>query len=127
MLSTSVYNPRCFVYTVFVEFALRAIPMKDKPRARLLAQHFRFAFRVLRNAPAFSAMAIVILALGIGANTAVFSVVDAVLLRQLLYGDPSRLVVLWEKNPSLGTSIGDRVPVSHANFVEWVRQAIAST
>jgi putative ABC transport system permease protein len=65
----------------------------------------------------------VILALGIGANTAVFSVIDAVLLRQLPYGDPNRLVVLWEKNHALGTSIGERVPVSHANFVEWVRQA----
>ncbi|HEY2455775.1 MAG TPA: ABC transporter permease, partial [Candidatus Acidoferrum sp.] len=52
-----------------------------------------------------------------------FSVIDAVLLRQLPYGDPNRLVVLWEKNHALGTSIGERVPVSHANFVEWVRQA----
>jgi predicted permease len=97
--------------------------MTDTLRVPLLLQHLKLAFRVLRNAPAFSTMVIVILALGIGANTAVFSVIDAVLLQQLPYGDPNRLVVLWEKNPSLGTSIGDRVPVSHANFVEWVRQA----
>ena len=94
--------------------------MSDTFRVRLLAQHLKLAFRVLGNAPAFSALVIAILALGIGANTAVFSVIDAVLLRQLPYGDPNRLVVLWEKNPSLGASIGERVPVSHANFVEWV-------
>ena len=97
--------------------------MTDTFRARLLAQHLKLAFRVLRNAPAFSALVIAILALGIGANTAVFSVIDAVLLRQLPYGDRNRLVALWEKNHALGTSIGERVPVSHANFVEWVRQA----
>src|SRR5258708_33882893 len=97
--------------------------MIDTFRVRLLAQHLKLAFRVLRKAPAFSALVIAILALGIGANTAVFSVVDAVLLRQLPYGDPNRLVVLWEKNPALGTSIGERVPSSHANFVEWSRQA----
>ena len=97
--------------------------MPDTLRVRLLVQHLKIALRVLRNAPAFSALVIAILALGIGANTAVFSVIDAVLLRQLPYGDPNRLVVLWEKNHTLGTSIGERVPVSHANFVEWVRQA----
>jgi putative ABC transport system permease protein len=97
--------------------------MTDTLRVRLLTQHLKLAVRVLWNAPAFSSLVIVILALGIGANTAVFSVIDAVLLRQLPYGDPNRLVVLWEKNPSLGASIGERVPVSHANFVEWARQA----
>ncbi len=97
--------------------------MNDTFRVHLLAQHLKLAFRVLRNAPAFSSLVIVILALGIGANTAVFSVIDAVVLQQLPYGDPSRLVVLWEKNHALGASIGERVPVSHANFVEWVRQA----
>ena len=97
--------------------------MSETVRVRLLAHHLKLAFRVLGNAPGYSAMVIAILALGIGANTAVFSVIDAVLLRQLPYGDPNRLVVLWEKNPSLGASIGERVPVSHANFAEWARQS----
>jgi putative ABC transport system permease protein len=97
--------------------------MTDTFRPRLLAQHLKLALRVLRKAPAFSALVIAILALGIGVNTAVFSVIDAVLLRQLPYGDPNRLVVLWEKNHALGSSIGERVPASHANYVEWIRQA----
>ena len=97
--------------------------MSDIFRFHLLSQHLKLAFRVLKNAPAFSALVIIILALGIGANTAVFSVIDAVLLRQLPYGDANRLVVLWEKNLALGKSIGERIPVSYANFDEWARQA----
>ena len=97
--------------------------MTDTFRVRLLGQHLKLALRILRNARAFSFLVILILALGIGANTAVFSVIDAVLLRQLPYGDPNRLVVVWERNPTLGKSIGERVPVSYANFDEWVRQA----
>ena len=97
--------------------------MSDIFRAHLLKQHLKLAFRVLKNAPAYSALVIAILALGIGANTAVFSVIDAVLIRQLPYGDAHRLVVVWEKNPALGKSVGERVPVSYANFDEWARQA----
>lgn len=99
------------------------LSMTDTFRVRLLAQHLKLALRVLRKSPAFSALVIAILALGIGASTAVFSVIDAILLQQLPYGDPNRLVVLWEKNHALGTSIDERVPVSNANFVEWVRQS----
>ena len=97
--------------------------MSDIFRAHLLRQHLKLAFRVLKNAPAYSALVVAILALGIGANTAVFSVIDAVLIRQLPYGDAHHLVVLWEKNPALGKSVGERVPVSYANFDEWARQA----
>ena len=88
-----------------------------------LVQYFRHSFRLLRRSPVFSAVVVLRLALGIGANTAVFSVVDGVLLRKLPYRDPDRLVMVWEKNPSLGASIGERVPANYTNFAEWVRQS----
>src|ERR1700731_1790173 len=88
-----------------------------------LVQYLRHSFRLLRRAPVFSAVVVLMLALGIGANTAVFSVVDGVLLRKLPYRDPERLVMVWEKNPSLGASIGERVPANYTNFAEWVRQS----
>jgi predicted permease len=90
-----------------------------------LVQYFRHSFRLLRRSPVFSAVVILMLALGIGANTAVFSVVDGVLLRKLPYRDPDRLVMVWEKNPALGTSIGERIPAAYTNFAEWVSQSTA--
>jgi len=90
-----------------------------------LLQYFRHSFRLLRRSPVFSAVVILMLAMGIGANTAVFSVVDGVLLRKLPYRDPDRLVMVWEKNPALGASIGDRIPASYTNLTEWVRQSSA--
>ncbi|HXR14616.1 MAG TPA: ABC transporter permease [Terriglobales bacterium] len=88
-----------------------------------LIQYFRHSFRLLRRSPIFSAVVVLMLALGIGANTAVFSVVDGVLLRKLPYRDPDRLVMVWERNPALGASIGERVPAAYTNFAEWVRQS----
>ena len=78
---------------------------------------------MLRKSPGFALTTIAVLALGIGANAAVFSVVDAVLLRSLPLRDPERVVMIWEKNPALGGSIGERLPPSYVNFLEWQRQA----
>src|SRR5204863_6873554 len=83
----------------------------------------RFGLRMLRESPGFSLTAIAVLALGSGANAGVFSVVDAVLLRSLPLRDPERVVMIWEKNPALGGSIGERVPSAYVNFLEWQRQA----
>jgi hypothetical protein len=83
----------------------------------------RFGLRVLRKSPGFALTVIAVLALGIGANAAVFSVVDAVLLRALPLRDPERVVMIWEKNPALGPPIGDRVPVASTNSLEWARRA----
>src|SRR5947209_11061357 len=83
----------------------------------------RYAARILRKSPGFSLIVIFVLALGIGANSAVFSVIDAVLLRGLPFRNPDRLVMLWEKNPSLGTLIADRIPTSLSTFLEWQKRA----
>src|SRR5260370_5081267 len=65
---------------------------------------FRYAFRSLVRQPTFAAMAILTLVLGIGTNTAIFSVIKAVLLNKLPYRDPSRLVGLWDQNPDGNTA-----------------------
>jgi putative ABC transport system permease protein len=80
----------------------------------------RYAARSFAKQPGFFATAVLILALGIGANTAIFSVISAVLLRPLPFPDPDRLVVLWQDRSSAG---GDaRGMPAWADYVEWQRR-----
>src|ERR1044071_9621807 len=81
-----------------------------------LIQDIRYGLRLLIKRPGFTTVAIIALALGIGANTAIFSVVNAVLLRRLPYRDPSRLMMVWENNRNRGRS---RNVISPANFLDW--------
>ncbi|HUB83335.1 MAG TPA: ABC transporter permease [Bryobacteraceae bacterium] len=74
------------------------------------AQDARFAFRTMRRSPALTAVAVLTLALGIGANTAVFSIVDGVLLRPLPYRDPARLMYVYSSSVARGWPIGPTSP-----------------
>src|ERR1700734_189849 len=81
-----------------------------------LGQDLRYALRQLRKSPGFTAVSVFTLALGIGANTAIFSVVEGVVLAPLHYREPDLLVMVWGNNPRF-----PRVWNSYPNFQDWQR------
>ena len=83
-----------------------------------LLRDIRYGARSLLNRPGFTAIAVITLALGIGANTAIFSVVNAVLLRPLPYAEAEQLFVPWGSR----TDLQDRTNVSYPDFVDWQAQ-----
>src|SRR5215203_3858698 len=82
----------------------------------VLRQDLRYALRSLRRAPVFAVTAIATLALGVGVNTAIFSVVHAVALRPLPYANADRLVRIWERNDGLNV---ESFAVSLPNYASW--------
>ena len=82
----------------------------------------KFAFRQLLKNPGFTAVALLTVALGIGANTAIFSVVNAVLLKALPYREPERIVMLWTDNPSLNLGLHE-LPPAPPDLLDWRNQA----
>src|SRR5262245_35370987 len=82
-------------------------------------QDLRFGFRQLLNKPGFALIATLSSALGIGANTAIFSLVDAVLLRPLPFHDPDRLAMVWEDTTKIGFPRNNPTP---ADYADWKAQ-----
>jgi putative ABC transport system permease protein len=87
---------------------------------QLFWQDLRYGFRSLLRNPGFCAVAILALALGIGPNTAIFTMVNAVLLRPLPLPEPDRVVMIWETNLKRGF---DQLPVSAADYLDWKAQS----
>ncbi|MEO5894099.1 MAG: ABC transporter permease [Vicinamibacterales bacterium] len=90
---------------------------------RTIAADLKYAARVLRRAPSFALAVIGVLALGIGANTAIFSIVNAVLLRPLPFDDPDQLVRIFHVPPQDAFPGMPTFAVSPANFYDWKRSA----
>jgi putative ABC transport system permease protein len=87
---------------------------------RDLTQDLRYGARLIRRTPAMTVLAVVVLALGIGATTGMFSVIDALLIRQLPYREPERIVLLFEADAARRSALEQVAP---ANFIDWQQQA----
>jgi len=84
-----------------------------------LFQDIRYGIRVLAKKPAFVAVAVLALAVGIGANTAIFSFIDALLVRPLHFNNLDRLMMVWSSK----TGTGEREEVSPGDFADWKNQS----
>ena len=105
----------------WVDHTRESIP-KKREGIMLLASLFKditYAARMLRRSPGFTAVAILTLALGIGANTAIFTLAKAALLQPLPYDDPDRLVQIWESSPQPGWG---EIETSGPSFLDWKEQ-----
>lgn len=85
-----------------------------------ILQDVRYAWRQLLKSPGFTSFAVLSIALGLGANTAIFSLVDGVLVKSSGYPEPERIVQLWEKPPK-----GERNVISPANYRDWANQSLS--
>ena len=84
-----------------------------------LRQDFLFGVRLLAKSPGLTLTSVLALALGIGATSAIFSVLNTVILQPLAFRDPSRLVTIWESDPRRGSA---EIEVSYGSYLEWRKQ-----
>src|SRR4051812_19694060 len=102
----------------------RRCPLLQKPQTggllmNTLLQDLRYGSRMLAKRPGYTLVAVITLALGIGANTAIFSMVNALLINPLPFPKVDRLVAMWEKVPSQGV---ERNETAIANYLDWQAQ-----
>ncbi len=102
------------------QVAVDAVVRAPAEHLDVLRQDVRYALRSLRRAPVFFVTAVATLALGAGANTAIFSVIHAVALRPLPYDPEGRLIRVWEDNQGLAIT---GLAVAHPNFLSWKERA----
>jgi putative ABC transport system permease protein len=102
-------------------------PVRRTPFMRSFLADLRLSLRVFRRAPSFALAVVAVLALGIGANTAIFSLVNAVLLRPMPYPEPERLVRLFHTPPQSTFPGIMTFSISPANFLDWQREARSFT
>src|SRR5215208_3855564 len=95
-------------------------PHHTLPTMESFLRDIRYSLRLLRRAPAFTTAVAITLALGIGANAAIFSVVNGVLLKPLPYAEPDRLVMVWGKHTTIGREVA-----SLPDFLDWRGSATA--
>jgi putative ABC transport system permease protein len=112
----------CFFPTSGMVGKLLIASLDGRREMTILMQNVKFALRLLRKSSGFAFVAVVIMALGIGANTAIFSVVHAVLLEPLPFRDADRLVQVWHVPPQTSFPGVTRFAVSPANFLDWQKQ-----
>jgi len=87
-----------------------------------LIRNLRHIFRTIRRSPAYPLTCVAVIALGVGANAAIFSMVYSVILAPLPYPDADRLVFVWEKLPNMPDPPGGRLQVARKNYLEWRKQ-----
>ena len=95
---------------------------RSVPLLETTLQDVRYALRGMRKSPGFAAAVLVVLALGIGANAAIFTVVNALLLRPLPFPEPDRLVMVWHVPPPASFPGMKKFAVSAANYIDWERR-----
>lgn len=98
------------------------MPAPGRNSVSVLLHDIRYGLRTLARNPGFAAVAVIALALGIGANTAIFSVVNGVLLKPLPYADPDRLMLVSESSPGFSS-----MSVAYPNFLDWKDQSRSFT